>query len=308
MSLSLPEVNIIFAGCGSFFAGTDQYQTNLVIEAKYPSGTVKRLLFDCGTDAKFSLPEVGLKPGDIDAVYVTHQHGDHSGGLEWLAFGTYFGGKEKPKLICEENLMEDLWEHGLKGAMTTIPGKTATLSEYFKCCAVPQEGGFYWANIYFALHQTVHVCSGMSIKHCYGVLMSPAISERNTVLVKRNAGFDDIVIYDSGERANVKLWDDKDLPCARYGDSSAPRVLITGDTRFDPNIFGPAYNAAGLIVHDCETAPYKSGVHPSYDDLKTLPQYIKTKMLLCHYQPTDKDPTKDGFMGFAKKGQKVRIW
>jgi ribonuclease BN (tRNA processing enzyme) len=319
MSLVIPEVSITFAGCGSFFATQDQYQSNLVIEAKYPDGTLKRLLFDCGTDAKFSIKELGLAPADFDAVYISHQHGDHSGGLEWMAFGTYFAGKPKPKLICEERLMEELWENGLKGAMTTLPGKTATLSEFFHCCAVPREGAFFWNNTYFRLHQTVHVCSGMTIKHCYGLVMQPAfcLKPQNTHFLRRNASNEDVYVL-SGEisdfdKIDLQRWgrgSGIDLPYdkVRFGEGGEPKVLITGDTRFDPDMFRYAYETSGLIIHDCETAPYRSGVHPSYEDLCTIPSGQRAKMLLYHYQPTVKDAVKDGFMGFAQKGQKVRLW
>ena len=59
----------------------------LVVEAS--SGTTTtRLLLDCG----FSLREfedrlgrAGLRPGDLDAVFVTHEHGDHVGCAVTLA-------------------------------------------------------------------------------------------------------------------------------------------------------------------------------------------------------------------------------
>lgn len=59
------------------------------------------LLVDCGFSVrKFTqrLQRLGMVPGDIDAVLLTHEHGDHSGGVErlcsnhgiqlWTAMGT----------------------------------------------------------------------------------------------------------------------------------------------------------------------------------------------------------------------------
>ena len=43
------------------------------------------------------------------------------------------------------------------------------------------------------------------------------------------------------------------------------------------------YKQADFIVHDCETTPFKSGVHANYLDLKTLPPEIKGRMILAHY-------------------------
>ncbi len=64
------------------------------------------------------------------------------------------------------------------------------------------------------------------------------------------------------------------------------------------------YEQADVIFHDCETAPYKSGVHAHYSDLKNLEQKHYNKMWLYHYQSNpSQTPEEDGFLGFAKKGQ-----
>ena len=41
---------------------------------------------------------------------------------------------------------------------------------------------------------------------------------------------------------------------------------------------------ADIIFHDCETLPFKSGVHAHYEDLKTLDDKTRKKMWLYHYQ------------------------
>ena len=64
------------------------------------------------------------------------------------------------------------------------------------------------------------------------------------------------------------------------------------------------YRVADVVYQDCETSPFKSGVHAHYEDLKTLPGDIKSKMHLCHCNPDPtQDPVADGFAGFIKKGQ-----
>ena len=81
-------------------------------------------------------------------------------------------------------------------------------------------------------------------------------------------------------------------------------VFFTSDTQSNPNQLVRFYEMADLILHDCETTPYKSMVHAHYTDLVKLPEHIKNKMWLYHYQPNrTQEPEQDGFLGFAKKGQ-----
>jgi ribonuclease BN (tRNA processing enzyme) len=83
-------------------------------------------------------------------------------------------------------------------------------------------------------------------------------------------------------------------------------IFFSTDTQFAPYQMRRFYEASDLILHDCETAPFKSGVHAHYDDLNTLPKNIKQKMWLYHYQPNPvQDSVKDGFLGFVKKGQTI---
>ena len=67
-----------FASLGSGSQGN-----SLVVEA---AGT--RLLLDCGfglADTVARLARLGLVPGDISAIVVTHEHDDHIGGVARLA-------------------------------------------------------------------------------------------------------------------------------------------------------------------------------------------------------------------------------
>ncbi len=82
------------------------------------------------------------------------------------------------------------------------------------------------------------------------------------------------------------------------------RIFITTDTQFAPNQIMDFYKLADIIFHDCETTPYRSRVHAHYEELKTLPEELKKKMWLYHYNPGKlPSPQKDGFQGFVKKGQ-----
>lgn len=54
----------------------------LVVESTPKSGTVTRVLIDCGFTQKEMLKrlgEAGLQPQDLSAVFITHEHSDHMG-------------------------------------------------------------------------------------------------------------------------------------------------------------------------------------------------------------------------------------
>lgn len=81
-------------------------------------------------------------------------------------------------------------------------------------------------------------------------------------------------------------------------------ILYTADTQFTPDELMHLYEKADIIFHDCELLPKKTTVHAHYSDLVTLPEHIKRKMWLYHYNPiTLPDAKEDGFLGFVTKGQ-----
>jgi len=80
--------------------------------------------------------------------------------------------------------------------------------------------------------------------------------------------------------------------------------FITTDTQFNPNQIRDFYNMSDVIFQDCETAPFKSGVHAHYTELITLHKSTKKKMYLYHYQDGDKpDCKEDSFKGWVKNSQ-----
>lgn len=244
-------MKIQFAGVGSAFTTQDYWQSNMVVTAGN-----QHLLIDCGGDARFSLKEIGITHRDINAVYISHLHADHIGGLEWLGFCTYFDPNcDRPKMFVVEDLIVPLWE-SLKAGMQSHEGLVLTLESFFDVVPVKINDSFAFGDAKFYPVQTVHVMNGYGIVHSYGLMI-----ERGT-----------------------------------------RRTFLTTDTQFCPRQIEKFYHKADLIFQDCETAPYRSGVHAHYDDLKTLEDTVKAKMWLYHYQPSPKqNPQEDGFSGFVEK-------
>lgn len=59
-----------------------------LVEARSGSGRTSRVLIDCGfslRELEWRLGRAGLAPADLDAIFVTHEHGDHVGCALTLA-------------------------------------------------------------------------------------------------------------------------------------------------------------------------------------------------------------------------------
>jgi ribonuclease BN (tRNA processing enzyme) len=250
-----------FIGVGSAFA-VDAFNSNMVLEVKG-----KRLLIDAGSDIKKSLPAAGLSHRDLDAVYISHLHGDHVGGMELLGFKTYFdpgfqhanGTKKKLKLILHQRLRVPIWSHCLEAGLSSLEGMVNSLETYFDVKAVNANRGFTFGDTKFQLVQVMHFVNNGEFAPSYGL-----------------------------------TW-------------KAPNgqvVFLTTDTQFAPHSIKTFIDRADVVFHDCETSKYPSGIHAHYNSLKALPIEWKRKMWLYHYQDGEKpDCTLDGFAGWVTEGQ-----
>jgi len=90
-------------------------------------------------------------------------------------------------------------------------------------------------------------------------------------------------------------------------------IIITSDTQYCPSSLNMLFKKADLIITDCETMPFKSLVHANYQDLTNLPEEIKVKMLLIHYNDNltpelEKEILEKGkFKGFLHQGDEINL-
>ena len=256
-------MKLTFLGTGSFFVLGDNFHSNMILEDEDKD---KFLLIDCGTDIRRSLDDAGKEPTNIDGVYITHLHGDHAGGLEWLALMSYFypDYEGKPTLYINKGMAEDVWDM-IKGGICILDDKIATLNTYFDVVEVDQDEGFSWNGVKFDIVPSRHVINNDGyIMYSYGL---------------------------SFEVDGKKYW--------ITGDSCEARFYNSG-------LLKNQYKKHDVIFHDCETFEVSS-VHSKYSEMKELPDEIKEKILLYHYQVDDMNPEDDGFAGFVRKGDKFTL-
>ena len=87
-------MRIRFAGSGDAFGSGGRWQTCIHLSAE---GQV--VLVDCGATSLVALKAQGLDPQAVDAVAVTHLHGDHFGGLPFLILDGQFSRRTAPLLV-----------------------------------------------------------------------------------------------------------------------------------------------------------------------------------------------------------------
>lgn len=105
-------MKITMVGTGSAFAKRFDNNNALIEVDEF------RLLVDCGITLPRALHEMDIQFVDLDAVLISHIHGDHVGGLEELAFQMMFKFKRKPVLYLAQQLIKPLWENTLRGGLT----------------------------------------------------------------------------------------------------------------------------------------------------------------------------------------------
>ena len=85
-------VTITFAGSGDAFGSGGRFQA--CIHLRQPAGPP--VLLDCGASSLAALKRCDLDPGEVAAVFVSHLHGDHFGGLPFLVLDGQFSHRTRP--------------------------------------------------------------------------------------------------------------------------------------------------------------------------------------------------------------------
>lgn len=88
-------MRVTVVGCGDAFGSGGRFNTCFLVE----SGG-RTLALDFGASSLIALKRLGLSPNAIDAVVLSHLHGDHFGGLPFLFLDSQFDcRREKPLTV-----------------------------------------------------------------------------------------------------------------------------------------------------------------------------------------------------------------
>ncbi|MCR5045919.1 MAG: MBL fold metallo-hydrolase [Treponema sp.] len=258
-------LSLFFIGAGSAFSKVN-FQNNVIfIKGK------EHILIDCGTLCPLAILQYGVKISEIKNFFLTHSHADHIGGMEEVAFTDYYSKKTPPVVVIDDKFKKILWNESLRGGLgysKTFDGRTAGFDDFF------------------TQQKPVKVKCG---KHYY---QQAFIGGKNGI---------DLKVF---ETSHSNARDSRGRVFHSSGVVVDNRILFTGDTKFNRKQLDGILGDFEIewIFHD--VCYYQNEVHASYKDLLTLPADIKKKIYLCHYDEPllEKNPKKDGFAGFVKRG------
>jgi ribonuclease BN (tRNA processing enzyme) len=89
-------MRLTIAGSGDAFGSGGRFQTCLLLETAKAT-----LMVDCGASSPVALNVRNVRFGDVDAVILSHLHGDHFGGLPFLLVDAQLGSRrDRPLTIA----------------------------------------------------------------------------------------------------------------------------------------------------------------------------------------------------------------
>ena len=81
-------VTVRFVGCGDSFGSGGRFQTCILVD-----GPRSRFAVDFGASSLIALAQQGIEHNSIDAVLLTHLHGDHAAGVPFLLLDAMLGAR-----------------------------------------------------------------------------------------------------------------------------------------------------------------------------------------------------------------------
>lgn len=94
--MSATPVRVTFLGSGDAFGSGGRFQACILVEA---GGG--RVLLDCGASSLVAMRRFGVEPNAVDAVVLSHLHGDHFGGVPFMVLDAQLVSKRtRPLLVA----------------------------------------------------------------------------------------------------------------------------------------------------------------------------------------------------------------
>ena len=261
------ELEIFFLGVGNAFSIDEGHTNFLVIKGE------DHLLVDFGPSGPARLSSIaGLDLGAIRTFLPTHAHADHIGGLETLTVYNRYRSVlpengRKLQIVITPEFRRNLWTMTLRGGLGfNEPG---------------MKGGEELFDLYYDVIEPRKISAAGERERWSTEVGDISLELIRVEHTQGGVGAEGEEFYTHG-----LLIDE--------------RIFYTGDTAFDPDLVTEFGGHADMIIHDAGLV--ETPLHPSIDQLRTLPDQLKQKMLLVHYPQEAKDLDLTEFQGLAEPG------
>jgi hydroxyacylglutathione hydrolase len=191
----------------------------------------QRLLIDCGHTVPGRLRQMGLSLSDMDAVFISHLHGDHLYGLEEWGFRNFLQWDLKPRLLIAEEMVAPLWSHILSGTMGQVCDRACVLDDYFTVTPLHAGQSYALGPFQIETHPVHHVPHA----HSYGVKVRA----------------DDVTLgFSCDSLADAANWLFLDTALVFHDCSFKPYFPTTVHAHFEQlRIYPQAYREKMMLVH-----------------------------------------------------------
>jgi ribonuclease BN (tRNA processing enzyme) len=115
--LRLEKVSVKFLGSGDAFGSGGRFQTCIFVDSSEIG-----FLLDCGASSLIAMRRFGVSPSDVDAILITHLHGDHFGGIPFFILDSQMiSRRNNPLLIAGPPGLEERVHRSME---VLFPGST----------------------------------------------------------------------------------------------------------------------------------------------------------------------------------------
>lgn len=167
-------MRILPLGVGDAFTAR-YYSTCVAVQAEG-----RWLLIDCPHPIRKMMAEspVTIDVADIDAVALTHLHGDHVSGLEGFAFFKHFVLRQRCRLLAHPEVAGPLWDRHLAVAMEHLidaegaPKPALRFEDYFEHTPLSEQVAVQVGPFRIECRRTIHHVPTYAMRiHAGGVIL-----------------------------------------------------------------------------------------------------------------------------------------